>query len=357
MEEKQESLKKTSTVRVPLEPLDCWNLSKNSGNRQFSSVSRVRNRLLSHELPPAGDDKTILKIQKKLDALSSIQSKLITKSPSETSPPRQLSARRARVGVTYRPSEKVKSNIIEIPAKSTCASCKTLWAGSTLRKNCDLCASPKAKYAFEVEFKVVEDSRGSLIIGNKEIAINLNGKFRTVVAVMVEEENTFDFTQDWNEFTRVATPSFHLNTDQDVSFTSNVSFPADVSFNENSKVFELTNELECILKKQGQVLNEPSMNRIQDVCQQVCKDYLAFVAKAAACVGSDVFNVVEKGFKGFTQFFDSCLISLIRYICQLKESNDAALESEKRYAKKIGILNRLLKRNETTSKSYSARNY
>ena len=108
-EKKSEGLKKTSTVRVPLEPLECWNISRNDKNRKFSSVARVRNRLLSHELPPPGDDNTILKIQKKLDALSSVQSsvKHMSKSPSEPSPPRQLSARRARCGVTYRPSDKL----------------------------------------------------------------------------------------------------------------------------------------------------------------------------------------------------------------------------------------------------------
>lgn len=359
-EKKSEGLKKTSTVRVPLEPLECWNISRNDKNRKFSSVARVRNRLLSHELPPPGDDNTILKIQKKLDALSSVQSsvKHMSKSPSEPSPPRQLSARRARCGVTYRPSDKTKSNIIEIPAKSLCINCKTIWAGQLPKKNCELCPSSKFKYAFEVELKLIEENKASLLIGNKEIAINLNNKFKTVLALTIEDDSTFELNlaQDWNEFTRVATPSFHLNTDQDVSFTSNVSFPADISFSEISKSNELMAELDNLLKKQGKVLDSPSMNQIQEVCQEVCNDYLSLVKRISEALNNDFTGIIEKAFRGFSQFFDSCLISLIKYVCQLRESNLALRESEQRYSKKIAIMNKQIKRTESASKSYSARN-
>ena len=360
-EKKTECLRKTSTVRVPLEPLECWNISRNEKNRQFSSVARVRNRLLSHELPPPiGDDKTILKIQKKLDALSSIQSsvKNMNKSPSDPSPPRQLSARRARGGVTYRPSNKTKSNVIEIPAKSACIKCKTIWPGQVPKKTCELCPNPKFKYAFEVELKLIEENKASLIIGNKEIAINLNNKFKTIVALSIEDESTceINLTQDWNELTRVATPSFHLNTDQNVSFTSNVSFPADISFSEHTKRNELMTELDNLIKKQGKVLESPSMNQIQEVCQDVCLDYSRLVKKVAETLNSDFTGIVEKSFRGFAQFFDSCLISLIKYICQLQESNLAIKESERIHVKKIAALNRMIKKNETARKSYSARN-
>ena len=360
-EKKTECLRKTSTVRVPLEPLDCWNISKNEKNREFASVARVRTRLLSHELPPPiGDDKTILKIQKKLDALSSIQSsvKYMNKSPSDPSPPRQLSARRARGGVTYRPSNKTKSNIIEIPAKSPCIKCKTLWAGLTPKKTCELCPNPKFKYAFEVELKLIDNNKASLIIGTKEIAINLNNKFKTILALSIEDESTLEInlTQDWNELTRVATPSFHLNTDQDVSFTSNISFPANISFSEHTKRSELMTELDNLIKKQGKILESPSMNQIQEVCQDVCMDYSKLVKKISEALNNDFTGIIEKSFKGFAQFFDSCLISLIKYVCQLRESNLALKESEQMYVKKIAILNRLVKKNGTGCKSYSARN-
>lgn len=338
-------LKKTSTVRVPLDPLECWNLSRKENARQYSSVAKVRSRLISNEItPPIGDDKTILKIQKKLDALSSLQTTCKSGKTEriECSPARQVSARRIRKGVTYRPSEQVKSNVIEISANGTCSNCQTVWLGSSKKSGCALCKMPKAKYGFEIEVKLLEDGRASLIIGNKETAITLNTKSKTTVAIYQEDKNnTFDITQDWNNFTRVATPSFHLNTEPDISFTTNISFPADVSFSEHSKVAnELMEELENIIKKQGKVLDSPSMGKIQEVCQGVGVDYGNVVKKVAGCVGGEFGTVIEKTFKGFIMFFDSCVLSLIRYVGQLRSANQQAKEDEVKYKSKIAALSK-----------------
>lgn len=344
-------LKKTNTVRLPLDPLECWNLNRKENARQYSSVAKVRSRLASNEItPPIGDDKTILKIQKKLDALTSIQSTSRNSFKTErieSSPVRQVSARRIRKGVIYRPSEQLKSNVIEIYANGTCANCQTVWLGSTTKSNCSLCKTPKAKFGLEIELKLIEDGRASLIIGNKETAISLNTKSKSTFAIYLEEKNnTFDFTKEWSEYTRVATPSFHLNTEPDTSFTTNISFPADMSFSEHCKVAnDLMEELENLIKKQGKVLESPSMGKIQEVCQGVGMDYGRIAKKVAGSVGGELGTIVDKAFKGFLMFFDSCILSLVRYIGQLRSANQQAKEDEAKYKSKIAALSKQCFRN------------
>ena len=131
--EKDPNSRKNSTSKHSFDPLECWNLCRKDGTRQHSSVSKVRSRLVRHESSinsPADEDRTLVSIQKKLEALSSVQTsinheiKLPIKNQNSISPIRQLSARRARKGVVYRPTERIKHNIIELRSQHICNKCK-----------------------------------------------------------------------------------------------------------------------------------------------------------------------------------------------------------------------------------------
>ena len=124
--------KRPSVIKLPLDPLECWNACRKDGTRQYSSVSKVKSRLSRRDSSnsPAEDDKTLLSIQKKLEALSSVQTSInqdlknYKKHSVLASSPRQHSSRRVRKGVIYRPTEKIRHNIIELKPQHPCSKCK-----------------------------------------------------------------------------------------------------------------------------------------------------------------------------------------------------------------------------------------
>lgn len=365
--ESAQRIRKSSAFKVPFDPLECWNACRKDRSRQCSSVSKVKTRLsnLAMQTSPIDDDKTLQQIQKKLDALSSVQNsinqdlKLFIKSPVSISPPRQLSARRVRKGVIYKLSEKFMHNIIEIRNQVICPKCKTSWIAKNEKKNCDMCVSNTSGLAFDVELKILEDpSKALLIIGEKEIPVNLNNRFKCVISFLPgskkepEKNKTFDVDSavEWNEFTRVATPSFHLNTERilestKISDNSSNIFQGDMSFSEHSKPFtSIITELDNLSARQFTVLESPSLSKIKEVCDSITNDYTKILKKLLSHTYSELAFALEKCYKGLTLFSNSCIISLIKYISQLQDRNSLAKDAEQKYEVRIASLTKLLQK-------------
>ena len=361
--------RKFSAGKNSFDPLECWNICRKDGTRQYSSVSKVRSRLSNHDSSgnsPIEEDRTLLSIQKKLEALSSVQTsinqdlKKNIKCSEAVSPPRQLSARRLRKGVVYRPTEKIKHNVIELKPQRACGKCKLFWISNSNKKTCELCSNSLQGLAFEIEFKMPseENQNAMLVIGDREIPVNLNSRFKYIITVPanskagVERNKTFDIELDaeCSEFSRIPTPSFQLNTERLLDSTQ-ISNPAssflagEVSFSENCKPWQdLHKEIDRIIHKQGNVLESPSLGKIKEVCDGISSEYSKIFKKIATFVHSDIGLAIEKSSRGMSNFFESCVISLLKYVSQLQDKNSMAKDTEQKYVVRIASLTKLLQK-------------
>lgn len=359
--EENYNTRKPSLVKNVFDPLECWNICRKDGTRQYSSVSKVRSKLNHHD---SEKDKTLVSIQRKLEALSSVQTSIngdikSSKSENKISPPRQLSARRVRKGVIYRPTERIKHNIIELKSQHICQKCKVTWVSSLNKKTCELCTGGIQGLAFELEFKMpTEDNKNAiLVIGDREIPVNLSSRFKYIISVppigktTIERNKTFDIEigAECNEFSRIPTPSFHLNTER-MEETSSF-FAGEVSFSEHSRAWQdLSKEIEKVTHRQFTVLESPSLGKVKELCDNVGSDYSKIFKKISSFLYNDIGVAVEKTSKGLLSFFDSCVISLLKYISQLQDKNSMAKDSEQQYVVRIASLTKLLQKYQDTPK-------
>ena len=196
-----------------------------------------------------------------------------------------------------------------------------------------------------------------MAIGGSEINFNLNSRLKYIVVIgnnhlTCGKNKTFDIEigPDWNEFSRVPTPSFHLNTERMLESThisNNTSsfFPGEISFSENPKSWQdLYKEIDTIIHKQFSVLESPSLGKIKEVCDGITSEYSKIFQKISSFIPTDISSALEKVHKGFLNFFDSCLISLLKYISQLQDKISLSKDTEQKYVVRIASLTKLLQK-------------